>query len=210
MKPAVRSGLIAAALAVTVGIAGVALIVLPQRNEADALDARIAAARVQVDQAGAFAQSYHPEALDSADLFRLSKSMPVDTGMPDLLLQLDRIASSSGVTLDSLVPRPTVKHSGYHAIPLDLVAKGSFYAVSDFLLRLRSSVRVRGTNLDVTGRLYSIDGLSLSRPGRSGDITASVAVSAFAFDGGGALANGTAATPATPAVAATPAKAATG
>jgi hypothetical protein len=187
MTSGTRGGLVAAALAVTVGIAGVALIVLPQRNEANALDRRIAAARIQVDQADAFAKAYHPEALDSADLFRLSKSMPADTGMPDLLLQLDRIASSAGVTIDSLVPRTAVKHGGYHSIPLDLVAKGSFYAVSDFLLRLRSSVRVRGANLDVTGRLYAIDGLSLSRPSRSGDITANVAVSAFAFDGGAAL-----------------------
>lgn len=175
--------LIALTLALAVAVAGAGLLVLPQRKQADRLDAEIATLRAQVAAAGDFARSYRPEALDSADLFRLAKAMPSTVGMPDLLLQLERMAGSAGVTLDVVAPRDEARRSGYRAVPIDLTARGSFYALSDFLLRLRSTVRVRGTSLDVSGRLYAIDRLALAQPARGGDLRATLTVSAFAFDG---------------------------
>lgn len=177
-----RVPLAAAGLALAVGVAGAGLLVLPQRDRADRLDRQIAKARAEVAVAGDFARTYHPEALDSADLFRLSKAMPSSVGMPDLLLQLERVAGSAGVSLDAVAPHDAVQHRGYRALPIDVTASGSFYAISDFLLRLRAAVRVRGSNLDVTGRLYAIDRLSLSTPARGSDLQANLTVSAFAFD----------------------------
>jgi hypothetical protein len=186
-----RSGLVALVLALAVGLGGVGLFVLPQRERANVIDAEIVTARARVAVAGDFAKTYRPEALDSADLFRLAKAMPSSVGMPDLLLQLERSAASSGVTLDAVSPRAAVQRRGYRAVPIDLTAQGSFYAVSDFLLRLRSAVRVRGTSLDVTGRLFAVDRLTLTQPVRGQDLSVTLTVSAFAFDG--------AAVPATPA-----------
>lgn len=175
--------LVALALGLAVGVAGVALLVLPQREQADRIAAEIATSRAAVSAAGDFAKSYRPEALDSADLFRLAKAMPTSVGMPNLLLQLERMAGSAGVTLEAVAPRDVVQLSGYRRVPIDLTARGSFYAVSDFLLRLRSAVRVREANLDVVGRLFAVDRLTLvqSAPGR--ELSASLTVSAFAFDG---------------------------
>lgn len=170
-------------LALAVAIAGAGMLVLPEREKADQLDHEIAVARAKVAVARDFAQAYRPEALNSADLFRLSKAMPSGVGMPDLLLQLERVADSAGVALRTIVPRDEVRHEGYRAIPVDLTATGSFYSVSDFLLRLRSTVRARGNNLDVGGWLYSIDRFSLSSPARGGDLSANLTVSAFTFDG---------------------------
>ncbi len=178
-----RPALVAAALALAVGLGGVGLLVLPQREHANVIDAEIATSRARVAVAGEFAKAYRPEALDSADLFRLAKAMPSSVGMPDILLQLERTAAAAGVTLDAIVPRETVQRRRYRAVPIDLTARGSFYAVSDFLLRLRSVVRVRGTSLDVNGRLFAVDRLTLAQPARGQDLSASLTVSAFAFDG---------------------------
>lgn len=182
-----RTPLAAFVLSLAVGIAGVGLLVLPQHEESLRLDRKIVAARAEVAAAGTFARTYRPEALNSADLFRLAKAMPTDDGMPDLLLQLDRLAGSAGVTLDSLVPREPVQSGGFRALPIDLVARGSFFAVSDFLLRLRSTVRTRGTVLDVSGRLFTIDGLALGRAKRTGDLHAHLTVSAFVYNGSSQL-----------------------
>ena len=187
-----RAPVVALALALAVGLGGVGLFVLPQRERANAIEAEIATLRARVAVAGDFAKAYHPEALDSADLFRLAKAMPSSVGMPDLLLQLERAAASAGIELDAVAPREAVQRRGYRTVPIDLTARGSFYAVSDFLLRLRSAVRVRGTSLDVNSRLFAVDRLTLAQPARGHDLSASLTVSAFAFDG--------ASVPATPSV----------
>ena len=178
-----RSPLVALVLALAVGRGGVGLFVVPQRERANAIDAEISTARARVAVAADFAKSYRPEALDSADLFRLAKAMPSFVGMPDVLLQLERAAGNAGITLEAVVPRKAVAHPGYRAVPIDLTAHGSFYAVSDFLLRLRSAVRVHDTSLDVNGRLFAVDRLTLAQPVQGQDLTASLTVSVFAFDG---------------------------
>ena len=183
MTARLRSLGLAAAVALAVAVAGIGLLVLPQREESDRLDTAIAGARAEVAAAGDFARTYRPEALDSADLFRLSKAMPGAVGMPELLVQLERAAASAGVTLDAVEPREAVQREGYRAVPIALAARGSFYGVSDFLLRLRSTVRVRGAALDVNGRLYSVEDIALARPSGSGDLRARLTVTAFAFDG---------------------------
>ena len=185
--------LAAAALALAVALAGAGLLVLPQRQHVQKLDTEIAALRGEVDAASSFASSYHPEALDSADLFRLAKAMPGSIGMPDLLLQLERMAGSAGVTLDAIAPRDPVQRKGYRAVPIRLTAHGPFYSVSDFLLRLRSTVRVRGSALDVSGRLYAVDALRIDEPaGAAGDLKLAVTVSAFVYEGVSALPAGAA------------------
>ena len=175
--------LVAIALGLTVGVAGVGLLVMPQRDLANRIDTEIATSRAKVAVAGEFAKAYRPEALDSADLFRLAKAMPGSVGMPELLLQLERMAGSAGVTLDTIAPRDAVQRRGYRLLPIDLTTRGSFYAVSDFLLRLRSAVRVRKANLDVVGRLFAVDRLTLTQPARGRELRVSLTVSAFAFDG---------------------------
>ena len=178
-----RPALAAVALSLAVGVAGVGLLVMPQRDRANRIDTEIATSRAAVAAAGDFARAYRPEALDSADLFRLAKAMPATVGMPDLLLQLERMAGSAGITLEAVAPRDTVQRSGYRLLPIDLTTRGNFYAVSDFLLRLRSAVRVRKANLDVVGRLFAVDRLTLVQPARGSELSVSLTVSAFAFDG---------------------------
>lgn len=193
MRRRLAAPLAAAALALAVAVAGAGLLILPQRQHAKRLDAQIAALRGEVDAASSFATSYHPEALDSADLFRLAKAMPSRVAMPDLLLQLERMAGSAGVTLDAVAPRDPVQRQGYRAVPIQLSAHGPFYSVSDFLLRLRSTVRVRGEALDVSGRLYAVDALRIDEPaGSSGNLKLQLTVSAFVYDGVAALPAGAA------------------
>jgi hypothetical protein len=185
--PRLATRFVAAGLALGIGLAGIGLLVLPQRVRADRLDREIGVARRNVAVASAFARTYHPEALDSADLFRLSKAMPSAVEMPSLLLQLDRLAGTAGITVDSFAPRAPVAHPGYRAVPIDLSAHGSFYALSDFLLRVRSAVRVRGKSLDVSGRLFAIDRLALTQPANPGDLQIDLTISAFTFAGEAAL-----------------------
>ena len=51
----------------------------------------------------------------------------------------------------------------YPSVPIDVTFDGSFYALSDFLFRLRTLVSVRRGELHAAGRLFSVESSSTSR-----------------------------------------------
>lgn len=183
-KPAALAIVIVILLFVTA--AGYFLLISPQRSksaelaqEADAIEAQIQALRI------ANAQVRNVEPIRVADLFRVSKAMPSTDDMPGVLLELNRIARETGIRFESITPHEPADAGGYQRRPIDLVFDGNFYELSDFLYRLRSLVRVRGGQLEATGRLFTVNSLNFAESERKFPrIKATLNISAYVYGTG--------------------------
>jgi hypothetical protein len=119
----------------------------------------------------------------TADLYSLAKAMPSTEDMPDLLLQLDQVARSAGVTLTSIAPSPPAPSTtaSFSTVPINLAFSGDFYSLTDMLYRLRSLVGVRDGTLQTAGRLFSIGSVGLTPTGSGAQLNATVLVNAFVY-----------------------------
>ncbi len=167
---------------------GYFVLISPQRSksaelaeEAYALQSQIQTLRI------ANAQVRKTEPIRVADLFRVSKAMPDTDDMPGVLLELNRIARETGIRFESITPQEGADAGGYLRRPIDLVFDGNFYELSDFLFRLRSLVRVRGGQLEATGRLFTVNSLNFVESEREFPrIKATLNVSAYVYGTGAA------------------------
>ena len=193
---------VAAAAVVLVAAIGFLVLVRPQRAESQALDRRIGETQATIDEYRAL-ERQGVEPLRIADLFRLTKAMPDDVDMPGVLLELSRIANDTGIVLESISPQESAAGTGYDRIPIELVFRGNFYDLSDFLYRLRNLVTVHGGELAASGRLFSISSLQfVEGPEKFPQLQSTVVIDAFAYGDSGA--DGSAAAPGTTPPATTP------
>ena len=183
-KPAAVAIVIVALLVIT--LLGYFVLISPQRSksaqlveEAQTIETQIQALRI------ANAQVQNAEPIRVADLFRVSKAMPSTDDMPGVLLELNRIARETGIRFESITPQEATDAGGYQRRPIDLIFDGNFYELSDYIFRLRSLVRVRGGQLEATGRLFTVNSLNFAESERSFPrIKATLNVSAFVYGTG--------------------------
>ena len=197
LPPQALIPIVVLALAMVAGLAYL-VVIGPQRAKATDLQAEVTAMRKQVDDARAKSIDGRKVApIKIADLFRLSKAMPDQTDMSGLLLQLNGLASDTGIVFDSITPQAVVGQAGYQVVPVQVIFHGNFYELADLLYRLRTLVTVNGGRLDATGRLFAIDTVDFAE-GANGfpEIQASLLVDAFVFGTGTATGPATASTPA--------------
>jgi hypothetical protein len=144
--------------------AGYFLVVSPKKGEAIQLDEAIAAANVKLvaARAAAAAAQNDTQPIAVADIFRLATAMPSSPDMPGILLELSRIAEETGIRFKSISPQSAVSVGAYQSVPIDVTFDGSFYALSDFLFRLRTLVSVRRGELHAAGRLFSVEAVDFS------------------------------------------------
>jgi hypothetical protein len=144
--------------------AGYFLVVSPKKGEAIRLDEAIAAANVKLvaARAAAAAAQNDTQPIAVADIFRLATAMPSSPDMPGILLELSRIAEETGIRFKSISPQSAVSVGAYQSVPIDVTFDGSFYALSDFLFRLRTLVSVRRGELHAAGRLFSVEAVDFS------------------------------------------------
>jgi Tfp pilus assembly protein PilO len=183
-KPAAIALVIVSLLVVSA--AGYFVLISPQRSksaelvkEAQAVEAQIQALRLANSQA----RSVEP--IRVADLFRVSKAMPNTDDMPGILLEINRIARETGIRFESITPQDAADAGGYMRRPIDLIFDGNYYELSDFLFRLRSLVRVRGGQLEATGRLFNVHSLNFVESERAFPrIKAMLSVHAYVYGTG--------------------------
>jgi Tfp pilus assembly protein PilO len=183
-KPAAIAIVVVVLLVVTA--AGYFLLISPQRSksaelaqEAQSVETQIQARRIDN------AQARNVEPIRVADLFRVTKAMPPTDDMPGMILELNRIARQTGIRFESITPQEAADAGGYLRRPIDLVFDGNFYELSDFLFRLRSLVRVRGGQLEATGRLFTVNALNFVESQRSFPrIKATLNVNAYVYGTG--------------------------
>ena len=190
---------IAAALA-TVAVAAVALVgwfglVSPQRSTASDLDHQIGEAKTQLAVARVTADSgARGKGNGASTAPTLALAMPRKTEMAGLLRQLQSAAHRSEVRLDSVTPQAAAAQSGYSAVPMDVIVTGRYFSVQRFLRHLRTQAGVAGPHVHATGRLFSVDSVSLAAgEAKLPQLAATIHLNAFTYDGSTAAA--TSATP---------------
>ena len=179
-----KFGLLGAAVLFAL-IAGWFLVIGPKRSEAKKLTTQIGETRTQIAAAHAGSSQAQAPAIHVADLFTLSRAMPNRADIPDVLLQLSRVAAETGVTFQSITPHDPVQLGSYQQIGIDLVFEGRFYDLSDFLYRLRNLVGVHEGVLSATGRLFSVDSVAFDEGDlKFPQVKATLTVSGYVFGDG--------------------------
>ena len=199
LTPPVQLG-IAIAGVLVVALAGWFLIVSPKKGTVAGLEDQVAAAQLKLTQAQIDSRTEPAPPVETGDLFRLAKAMPDDTDMSGILLELNRVASDTGIEFESISPGGAATVGAYQVVPVTLIFEGNFYSLSDFLFRLRNLVSVRNGVLDADGRLFNVDSVAFGESqNRVPSIRATLQVNAFVYG------TGSPATQAPPPAATTPA-----
>ena len=156
-------GVIAGVCILLYAAGGYFLIVSPKKGAAIRLDEEIAAANVELVGARAAAAAQDDtQPIAVADIFRLATAMPSSPDMSGILLELSRIAEETGIRFKSISPQTALPLGAYLSVPIEVTFDGSFYALSDFLFRLRTLVSVRRGELHAAGRLFSVEAVDFS------------------------------------------------
>lgn len=205
------------------------LVVGPKRSEAAKLGSQITAAQGQLDAAraqvaaGQAAQSTF--ASNYLTLARLGEAVPSDDNVPSLIYQVQSAAAATRVDFRNLTvsaagaappaasspsatqfataalpPGVAVGPAGFPVEPFTFTFRGNFFHLSDFLGRLERFVVARNSHISVSGRLMSLNAISLGA-GPSGfpQITATVSATTYVVPAAQGLLNGaTAAGPVAP------------
>ena len=192
-------GAIVGAAILVFAAAGYFMVVSPKKAESARLDEQIATASLELrDALAASAAQDDTQPIAVADIFRLSVAMPSTPDMPGILLELSRIADETGIRFKSITPQPALPIAAYQVVPIDVAFDGSFYALSDFLFRLRTLVTVRRGELHAAGRLFSVASVDFSESDRGFPLlAATLKLNAYVYglDGAGGAVPPTAATP---------------
>ncbi len=214
-----RTILVVAALVVALVVPWL-LVVSPKRSEASKLQQQITADQAQLTvlrtetasgqlARASFVGSY-------ADLVKLGEAVPTDDNTPSLIYQLQAAASAAHVTFDSLTfnagqggsgttssstasqaaaaalpPGATIGPAGFPIEPFTFTFEGNFFHLADFLGRLQRFVTVGNRGLGVSGRLMTLNAISLG-PASSGfpRITATISATTFLLPASQGLVNG--------------------
>jgi len=175
-----------------IGFAAHALIVSPQSKKAATIASQVADTETQI-QARQLAARHQTQAppIKVADLFRLSKAMPDREDMPGIILTVSQVARASGIHFNTIEPQdigpPPV--GNYRMRKIQLTFNGDFYALSDFLYRLRNLVTVHNGRLDASGRLFTVENVTFSLGSSSfPSIAAQITVDAYMYGIGPAVA----------------------
>lgn len=162
------------------------LVLAPKRSEATSLGAEVAAAEIRLAQAQATANRPQRDGAPVSDVFRLAKAMPSSTDQPGLVLELDRLARSSGVTLGSITPQdPVLGVGGATLMPVAVVVEGSYREITRFLASTRKLVTVRRGKIRATGRLFTVQSVELSESNAKGFplLDGTITLNAYVYDG---------------------------
>ena len=183
MKRQIPAAAVIAFALLIVAAIGFFLLVKPKMDESSTLDGRVTEFQSKIDVALAAQRASGGEAIKVADLFRLTKAMPDTTDMSSVILELNAVATASGVEFISIAPQaPVAREGGFLAVPIKLTFEGSYYDLTDFLFRLRNLVIVRDGELESSGRLFTLDALDLHE-GSLGfpEVQAAITLSAYSY-----------------------------
>lgn len=173
------SGRLQIVLGVALTVAAVAaawmFLVAPKREDAAALGAQLSTARARLVDANAraatAAQARATYARDYATVARLGKAVPVNADVPSLVFQLETAARRAKVDFravtasDPAAPAPgtsAAKSGGIQSAPFTFKFVGNYFGLRRLLAEIDRFSRVRGTRVAVSGRLLTIDGMTIN------------------------------------------------
>jgi Tfp pilus assembly protein PilO len=154
--------------------------VAPKRSTANDLKEQTAAVQAQIDQSKTSAFSRALPAVRSASVFSLAKAMPSRVAMPDVILELNQLATDAGISFDEITPQSPAADTAFDVEPINMQFTGNFYNLSDFLLRMRNLVRVENGKLLANGRMFAVSDLKFGEAQQKFPIvTATMTVNTF-------------------------------
>jgi hypothetical protein len=144
-----------------IAIAGYFLLISPKRSEAHDLSAQTATVQAQIEQKRSAPSAYAQvlPAVKAAALFQLTKAMPKDIDMANVIIELNSTAVDSGISFDEITPEQLVMGTTYNVQPIQLSFTGNYYNMLDFLFRVRNLVGVSGNTADKTFQARSTLGV---------------------------------------------------
>lgn len=223
MTPQVRT--LAATIAAGVALFGALwfLAIAPKRSEKAQVDGNVAGQQSRLDAAKAQVATYSAsrKQFDGllTELKGLDKAVPARGDISTLLRELQRRAKVRGSTLRLVAlkdpaaaatgpvpstPGAITAPAGLSALPFTFEYTGRYFDLLDILKTVRRSVRVTSGDLNVDGRLLTIDGLQF-KPATNPSLTKAVlnATAYIAPDGSAAAPQAPVTGAVTPAPAAT-------
>jgi Tfp pilus assembly protein PilO len=183
------------------------LFVAPEREKATKLGAEVSTAESQLTtaqnevNAARSAEADYPTEYTS--LVNLGKAVPTSQEVPSLIVQLAQATNEKNVEFTSFTPGgSSAAASSFTAMPFTFVFNGSFFDLSDLIQQLNHfTTRTSAGRLQVSGRLLTIQGISLA-PGASsgsdkssGQMTASITATAYVLPASQAASTATAVSP---------------
>ena len=184
MKKQIPVAVIVLPALLILALVGYFLLVKPKQDAAGRLADEIATLETQLEVAMAAQRQPQTDesAIQVAEVFQVTKAMPDDDDMPGIILELNSVASASGIEFLSIAPQSGAVQASYTSLPINLSFEGNYYDLTDFLFRLRNLVSVRDGELQADGRLYSLETLSMSEgPQGFPEIAASLTITAFYY-----------------------------
>lgn len=224
-----RDRMILVVIVLAAAIAGPWLLVVqPKRDQAAKLQTQINAVQSQLASVQQqLAQGNRARAQFSSSytsLVRLGEAVPTDDNTPSLIYQLQAAAKGAKVNFNGLTfnagqggstsapapaggsttalpPGATIGPAGFPIEPFTFTFQGSFFHLADFLGRLQRFVISSNQSLSVTGRLMTLNSISLAPSSGFPQITATISATTYLLPASQGLLNG--ATPAGPATSTT-------
>jgi Tfp pilus assembly protein PilO len=188
-----------------ISVAGLAVLVLgwmmfvgPERSKAADLSTKVASTETQVSDAQRLlAGSTGKKSL--AALHQLQVAMPDQEKISGILRQLQSIANTTQVELDTVTPlAPTVVGvAGEESVPMTVIVTGHYFGIQRFLRLLRASADLHNGRLVSNGRLFTVDSIQFTGAPKGGVINATMAVNGFIYSAAAASAATTVTPPTT-------------
>jgi Tfp pilus assembly protein PilO len=173
---------------VLVALVGYLAVIAPKQHTADALKSQTAKVQAEIAQNSSTAFTKALPAVRSASVFSLTKAMPDQLETPDVILQLNALAQSSGISFDQIQPGGGSSSTAavpdttdpFAVEPITVKFSGSFYDLLTFLQRVRNLVRVQHGSLFTAGRLFDVSQVTFAEgPKQWPQVTATLVINEF-------------------------------
>ena len=171
-------------------------LVSAQRHQADDLAAQVADAQVNLDalQTPATSGPGHAKATKgsakqaakakAAQQAQLQAAFPRALQMPSILLQVQKLAQRTHVSLESFAPSVPTVMSGYDSYPIDITVNGRYRDVQRFVHVLRTQAGATRGRVKATGRLFAVESVNMTpAPDGLPELAAAIVVDAFVYSG---------------------------
>lgn len=118
-----------------------------------------------------------------ADLVRLNKLIPSDTGVPSAIIELTSTAKQSGVDFRSITPGAVTQGTTFSVQPIELEVYGRYFDFEDFLYRLEDYVAYRNGDFLVTGRMFQVSDVKIGEQTAYPNLDITVTVNSYLWNG---------------------------